>query len=120
MKYIQQELELYYIVPALRREFAIEMKKRGIKAVEIAKHLGLTKAAVSQYFSKMRAKEFAFDKESKKEIKESVDSIIKGKNSFSEIQRVVQVLRNNSSICKFHKKKEHVKGGCDICFQYAK
>lgn len=120
MKLMRQELELWYIVPALRREFAIEMRRRGVRGVEIARRLGLTKAAVSQYFSKSRAAEFRFDRKTKGLIADSVSKVVNGADSLVEIQRIVDVLRNNAGICRFHKKKEHIAEGCNICFRYAK
>ncbi|MBI2449424.1 hypothetical protein HYV49_03950 [Candidatus Pacearchaeota archaeon] len=117
MKLLPQQIELWYIIPAIRREFAIEMAKQGMKAVEIANTLGITKSAVSQYFNKMRAVEFRFGNDIKNEIKKSVEIIKKGQESGEEIQRIINILRENRSICKFHHIKEKLDKGCEICFR---
>ena len=42
------------LLPAVRKHIAIELRKRGKKVPEIAKVLGITKAAVSQYLKGKR------------------------------------------------------------------
>ncbi len=118
MKLLPQQLELWYIIPAIRRAFALEMVRQGMKGVEIASLLGVTKAAVSQYFSKTRAVEFRFDQEIREEIKASVARIIKGEEVAAELQRIILLLRESKSICKFHHFKEDIDPHCDICFRH--
>lgn len=117
MKLLPQHIELWYIVPALRREFAIEMARHGTKNIDIARILGVTKSAVSQYFSRTRAIEFRFDKNMKNEIKESVARVMNGESSNTEIQRIINISRANKDICKFHHSKEKIAKDCDICFK---
>ncbi len=117
MKMMPQEIELWYIIPSLRREFSREMAKQGISGVKIAELLGVTPAAVSQYFSKARAVEFTFNPKMKKEIKVSVARILKGDDAVAEIQRIINILRENQNICRFHHLKEDLDPQCDICFK---
>ena len=117
MKLLPQEIELWYVIPALRREFAMNMSTLGMKNVKIAEVLGLTKAAVSQYFSKTRAVEFKFGEEIKNEIRESVARIINGQEPRLEMQRIINILRENKSVCKFHHLKEKLDKDCDMCFK---
>ena len=51
-----QELEVWYILPAIRKAFAIEMIRQGIPQKRIAVLLGVTSAAISQYKNDKRAK----------------------------------------------------------------
>lgn len=117
VKMMPQEIELWYVIPALRREFAIEMAKQGIRGARIAEFLGVTRAAVSQYFSKVRAVDFTFDQEMKREIKASATRILKGEDAVAEMQRIMHLLRENKSICLFHHQKENLDAQCDICFK---
>ncbi len=117
MEMMIQELELWHVIPAIRREFALEMLKRGIKKVEISKFLGLTKSAVSQYLHNHRAINFRFNYKIKKKIQESVDKIINNVDSTAEIQSILKLLRENQNICKFHHSLEKIEKGCDICFR---
>ena len=43
------------IVPAIKAKIARRLKREGMKQKEIAKVLGVTESAVSQYLSKKRA-----------------------------------------------------------------
>ncbi len=118
MKLLPQEIEVWYLLPALRRALALEMARQGIKGVEIAELLGVTKSAVSQYFSKARAVAFTFDAGMKKEIQASASRIIGGEGGVLEIQKLIMLLKENKSICTFHHKMEKVEASCDICFQH--
>lgn len=50
------ESAVKYKVPAIKAELARKLKKEGKSQKEIAKLLGVTEAAVSQYLSGKRAK----------------------------------------------------------------
>ena len=52
-----QEIEVWYIIPALRREFASILKEKGFPQKQIAEKLKLTESAVSQYLKLKRAKD---------------------------------------------------------------
>ena len=56
-----QEVELWYLIPALRREIAkILVKDYDLSQVEIAKILKITESAVSQYLKEKRGNELKF------------------------------------------------------------
>lgn len=57
-----------YKVPAIKAKLARDLKKKGCSQKEIAKLLGVTEAAVSQYLSGKRAK--GKGKESRNEVRE--------------------------------------------------
>ena len=100
-----QEIEVWYIIPAIRREISNIMHEKGIKQTEIAKMLGVTKAAVSQYISSRRASELEFNTEIKDEIRISVQQILDKKSSaFSEIQRICKLIVDTNQICSISKK----------------
>ena len=71
-----QEIEVWYVIPAIRRELAKAMINTGLTQKEIAKIMGITEAAVSQYIHSKRAKEIAFSKKVLEEIKISAEKII--------------------------------------------
>ncbi len=119
MKYLPQELEVWYVLPALRRAFAVEMDRRGLRGVQIARLLGVTKAAVSQYLSRTRAVTFTFDASTRYAIQTAVGRALKGSSVLIEMQILLQTLRNNKSICKFHQSQEEaLDPQCDLCFHY--
>ena len=53
-----QEVEVFYVLPAIRRALAKAMIVQGLSQREVAKRLGLTEGAVSQYMHGKRAKSF--------------------------------------------------------------
>ena len=56
-----QEIEVRYILPAIRRELArIFIQEHNLSQKEAANVLGLTEAAISQYLHYKRAKEVVF------------------------------------------------------------
>ncbi|MCK5560822.1 MAG: helix-turn-helix domain-containing protein [Thermoplasmata archaeon] len=73
------ELIVWYILPAIRSAIAENMvKEHNLKQTEVAKKLGITDAAVSQYLSSKRAKIVLKDPKIRKQIKESTRRIVNG------------------------------------------
>src|SRR3989338_7122887 len=69
-----QEIEVRYIIPAIRRELAsIFIKEHKLNQKEAAKLLGLTEAAISQYQHSKRAKEVVFSEDIIYEIRKSAE-----------------------------------------------
>lgn len=112
-----QEIEVWYLLPAIRREFARIMIEKGVKQREISKKLGITEAAVSQYMSSKRAKNVRFSKTMIKEIGKSVEKVIKGKDVIIEMQRICRLCRNDKTLCKIHRVHGKIPRGCRVCFK---
>jgi len=115
-----QEIEVWYILPAIRRQFAMEMKRLGLKQREIALKLNVTEAAISQYIKSKRAKEVAFPKEIKKQIRKSTKLIIrKPEFLLRETQRILESIKEIMLLCELHKKYCKVPEGCCVCLKEA-
>ena len=113
-----QEIEVWYILPTIRKAMASQMKERGVEQKRIASILNVTEAAISQYSNKKRASKTFFDKSLKKEISLSVDRILENKNLvFSETYRILNLPKIKEKICSIHKKCKGVKKNCRICMQ---
>jgi len=118
MKKLPQEIEVWYIIPTIRCELAKVMIKKGVKQRDVAKILGLTEAAISQYTSGKRASTIIFNKKIRDEIEKSTDRIIKDNiNLNSEIQRICMILRKTKFLCKVHKKFDKIPKECRICMK---
>jgi len=113
-----QEIEVWYIIPALRRELAKCMIGLGLAQKQIAEKMGLTEAAVSQYLSSKRAKDVIFSNAILDEIKKSADRIIENKkNIVSEMVRLTNLTSVKHVMCDLHKKHDvNLPSGCDVCF----
>lgn len=113
-----QELEVWYILPAIRRDLAVCLKQEGLLQRQVAKLLGVTEAAISQYLKSKRAKKIQFDGNIKKEIKKSVKKIKNNKAcATAEIQRICNLIKKKGILCAIHKKYENVCKMCKICLK---
>jgi predicted transcriptional regulator len=111
---LPQEIEVWYIIPAIRRELAKVLVKKGLKQKDIAKILGTTEAAISQYLHKKRAQEIKFPKEMKKQFELAAKIIIKdNKVVVSEILKLLNLTKQKGLACCACRK--HNKGILQIC-----
>ncbi|MBS3111722.1 helix-turn-helix domain-containing protein [Candidatus Woesearchaeota archaeon] len=116
---LPQEIEVWYIIPTIRKELAIAMKETGLKQSEIAKRLGLTKAAITNYINKKRAKELQFDDDFKVKVKESVKEIKNEFDAVRQIQKLLRLAHEKKVVCEIHKRKNLVEDlkDCNVCFE---
>ncbi|MBI2148883.1 hypothetical protein HYU23_04335 [Candidatus Woesearchaeota archaeon] len=112
-----QELEVWYVIPAIRKEITIAMQSNGLKQVEIAKRLGLTKAAVNQYLSNKRGNELKFNNKIKQQIMESTKRINNEFDSVREIQYLINIAREEKIACQVHRNLDNSFKSCNICFE---
>ena len=112
---LPQEVEIWYLIPAIRREFARGLLKKGLRQREIARKLGITDAAISQYFSSKRGNEVDFSESIRKEISQSVDKIHEGANAMSELQRICRLCKQDRVCCFIHK-HHGAPQDCKVCF----
>ena len=114
-----QEIEVWYIIPALRRELAKSMVA-DLKLTQkgIAKAMGITEAAVSQYIHSKRAKEVVFGKDILKEVKKSAKVIAENNEMLiQEMVRLTRLTEVKHVMCDLHKKHDiSIPKGCETCF----
>jgi len=111
-----QEVEVWYVIPSLRKEITLNLIKRKFEQKRIASILGITEAAVSQYAHKKRAGGIIFNKEVKKIIKDAADRIVSNNAvAFKEIQNMLKTPELSEIKCSIHKKEGHALKECRIC-----
>ena len=111
-----QEIEVWYVLPAIRRKIAKQMLSAGLKQKEIAKSLKVTEPAVSQYLKSKRAKKVNFNKKINKSIKKSAELLMKNKSCvIREIQKCCKLVREEGILCKIHVRESNVAGKCKGC-----
>ncbi|TFG99985.1 hypothetical protein E4H12_00615 [Candidatus Thorarchaeota archaeon] len=141
-----QEVEVWYVLPAIRRELAKVMKTKAVPRVgedskqkehkitqkEIAKMLGVTEPAITQYLLKdkgrrSRGDQVGIPERFLSELEKSADSMIeqyekRGANDdmfevmTSEINRLIKVIRDDGAMCDIHRLfSAHVKDKCSAC-----
>ena len=116
-----QEIESVYIIPAIRKVLTLELlNEHKLTQKEIAKLMGITEAAVSQYKKEKRGKLVELPDHVVSELKISAEKIKSGELAvFAETQRLVRVIRDDLTICKIHKiLDENVPAECEVCLKY--
>lgn len=116
-----QEIEVRYILPAIRRELAkIFIQDYKFSQKDAAKILGLTEAAVSQYQHSKRAKEVVFSDNVIKEIKVSAEKILADKNKqrvIGEMYRISNLTTVKQILCDLHRTQSKELSNCNVCFE---
>jgi len=117
-KLMPQEVEVWYLLPSLRRELAkILIKDYSLTQKEVAKIFGLTESAVSQYVKLKRANDLKFSKKELDSIKKYASKINKSPEKYQKyLFQLSLEMRGTESMCKLHKKFDpSLKKGCDLC-----
>lgn len=116
-----QDIEVRYILPAIRRELAkIFIKEHKLSQKEAANILGLTEAAVSQYQHSKRAKEVVFSDNITNEIRKSAGKILADKNNkqkvMGEMYRISSLTTVRHILCDIHRAQSKDLANCNVCF----
>jgi len=103
---LPQEIEVWYIIPAIRKELSeVLTKKHKLTYEKAGEILGISKAAVSQYLKKKRAGKVKIPSEIKKEIEKSAEIIVKNENiAVREIIRILNLMKRYKCSCQVCKK----------------
>ncbi len=126
-----QEIDVWYILPALRRELTRILIDKGIPQRQIASMLGVTEPAITQYkleqSSRARGSIMTIPREFIPEIERSADIMIEAwKNRQQdtpiyrimtrEFNRLIRLLRDAGVACATHRSQcEFVDEDCDAC-----
>lgn len=115
MYILPQELEVWYVIPAIRRELSkCLVKNYGVSYGKVGEILGITKAAVSQYIKEKRATKVKLHEKALEEIRKSC-GLIMAKKSYTkkEIMRLLSHIREKQLPCEVCDKKiQGVLEGC--------
>ena len=116
-----QEVEVRYILPAIRRELARTfIQEHKLSQKESANLLGLTEAAVSQYQHSKRAKEVVFSNDVVNEIMVSADRILADRTNkqrlIAEMYRISNLTTVKHILCDIHRAQSKELESCNICF----
>jgi uncharacterized protein len=118
---LPQEIEVWYIIPAVRREMArLLTKEHGLSYDNAGKALGVSKAAISQYNKNKRASKVTLHENVMREIEKSAKRISKnGDVSVKEMLRVLRFMRDKKLSFEFCKSGRLIDEECqDIKIAY--
>lgn len=102
MHTLPQEIEVWYIIPAIRREMAMCFsREHEISYDNIASMMGLTKAAISQYIAGKRVERIKMHPKALEEVKISCNKIVKNKSTATnEILRILEIIKKKKLHCE--------------------
>ncbi len=113
-----QEIEVWYVLPTIRKELSEELVKQGLSQKEIALKLRLTEAAVSQYINEKRANKSKLDNDMRNAIQEAAKRIINNASIMKEIQDLSKLFWQTRAICKIHMRHDKsISKNCKLCFE---
>ncbi len=116
MAMLPQEIEVWYVLPALRCQMAKSFLEQGFSQKQTAKTLGVTEAAVSQYVHAKRAQNVEFGDGFKAKIKAACLGVSGGKQTaYEAVQYLVRDFKESKQLCNLHHSLEGVPKDCDIC-----
>lgn len=110
---LPQELETFYVIPALRRQLALAMDEAGMKQKDIAAHLGVNTAAISQYKSKKRGEKVELSLEIVQHIRHSAANIKDQLSYVRETQHLLHLIRTSGALCQIHKQLSTIPSHCE-------
>jgi len=114
------------VLPALRALVAKELVEQfSLSQVEVARRLGITQAAVSQYLSQKRGNQLLHRLESVPEVKSGVLKVAAnlGTESTPPVDAMLvfcslcEVLRRDSVACSLHREAMELPQGCNACLK---
>lgn len=112
----RQEIEVWYILPALRKAIAGHLKNLNLEQKQIASFLGITDSAVSQYFTKKRGGEVSFPASLNSQIHQSAEKIANEQSDIIlEAHKLMNLKEIQHIICQIHKKNNPELKSCHIC-----
>ncbi len=111
-----QEVEVWYLLPAIRKQLVLSMVKQGLKQSEIAKLLHITDAAVSQYLHNKRSS-LDLPERLVQQIEISAIKLIKhGSSLQQELQNIMQSMWKTKFICGVCRSQTSAAPACKVCY----
>ena len=116
--HMPQEIEVWYMLPALRRELTrIFVKEFQLSQKDAAKLLGLTESAISQYVKAKRGNDLIFTEDEKAQIRKAAAKMHTDRNNAPQyFYDLTALFRGSQTMCQLHKKLDtFLPSDCAIC-----
>ncbi len=109
-----QEVEVWYILPAIRNELCRELLKLGATQKQIAIKMKISESAVSQYLKAKRAAKVKFSGAFLKELVEMSKRLKDDQiDSFTAVQTLCKWIRTSGELCAIHRSVDSVDAACE-------
>ena len=114
------EIVVKEVLPGLRASLANKLLQKGLTQTEVAKILGVTQGAVSQYMRSIRGRQSLLikEKEIDNKINELANSIINSPDQAKimiEFCNICKLMRKKKMLCSRHKEMFPFISDCSIC-----
>ena len=122
-------IEVWYILPAVRKHISLELIKTGLAQKQVAKIIGVTEASISHYKKDKRAKEDILDEACLKLVKIAAGDIAKDPLHFyKRATTLLNEIKKTGLLCRLYEEKtvltekERACGNCKeaekkLCFE---
>ena len=115
MKMLPQEIEVWYLIPAIRKELAIALNDMGLKQKDIANIIQVTPSAISQYIRQKRGSQ-TLKAEFRSRMEESAVKLKEGKPLIPIMKKLSEDAWKMGVLCELHKKYDHeLPDKCRLC-----
>ena len=114
-----QEIEVYYILPALRSELAKALKQTGKSQKAIAELFGVSEPPVSQFMHEKRGAEVEFTPPMQAVIKDAAKRITDKTTFIRETQQLLHKAWHEKFVCGVchDQNGSAIPKGCAVCFE---
>lgn len=122
-KVMPQEIEVWYLLPGLRRELVTMLVREcSLTQREAAERMGLTEAAISQYINAKRGMGIEFSVAEKERIRRAAKRLAQGEQEAMEtLYTLCASLRGSRTLCELHRRYDpNVPHNCKLCAKAAK
>lgn len=111
-----QEVEVFYVIPTIRRELAFAMKAAGKKQKEIAELLCVKESTISQYLNDKRATEVKLNEQLKSAATAAAARVKDKVTLIAETQKLLGLIKEGKTLCEIHRSIANIPKSCDVCF----
>lgn len=99
-----QEIEVWHIIPTIRKELSKAMLNYGLTQKEIAEKLNASEPAISLYLKAKRGSTTKFNETILNQIEISSKKIINNKSNFMrELMLITNLVKKEGITCQLHK-----------------
>ncbi len=114
-----QELKSLYLLPAVRRAFAIKSSNKGLPQKKIAELLGITPAAVTNYIKSKRATGTKLDENTLKSIEKLSKTAKTPKDVRAGTQKILLNSWKKKHVCSICHDVNKTRNSCNECFDFS-
>ncbi|MBI4095465.1 MAG: helix-turn-helix domain-containing protein [DPANN group archaeon] len=114
---LPQEVEVWYILPAIRSALCKELASK-LSQKDIAKLLGITEPAVSQYIKGKRGSKIKFNEQTKADIKKIAEKLAaKEIHPLGALNYLSKKILMTNVMCQVHMQLDkETPDNCRVCF----